>query len=106
MRIPDKIWGIIYLFSAIFVIIISIWSFPIFYFKNRILLFRIYSILILILGLIFSGIFIGLSIRSFKYVRNGLDGEESTSSLSKIVVMLSNIFQVYMMVEAINYILY
>ncbi len=106
MRITEKGWGIIYLFSGIFVITISIWKFPITYEKNRLVLFRSYTILIFILELIFSGIFIGLSTRSFKYARKGLDGEESTSKLSKIVVLLSNIYQVYMILETIDYILY
>jgi len=106
MRITEKGWGIIYLFSGIFVLIISIWKFPIFYIKNQLALFRSYVILVFILELIFSGIFIGLSKRSFNFAKKGLDGEESTSKLSKIVVLLSNIYQVYMIWETLNYILY
>ncbi len=105
MRIYEKIWGIIYLFSGIFVIIISIWKFPIFYLKTRLVLFSSYIILMFILELIFSCIFIGLSRKSFKYARKGLDEDESTSILSKIVVLLSNIYQVYMILETMNYII-
>jgi len=106
MRIPEKVWGIIYLFSGFFALIISIWDFPIIYENTHIVLFRYYVILVFILELIFSCLFIGLSIRSFKYARKGLDGKESTSILSKIVVFLSNIYQVFMIWETINYILY
>ena len=106
MRIPENIWGIIYLFSGFFALIISIWDFPIIYGNTYVVLFKYYVILVFILELIFSCIFIGLSIRSFKYARKGLDGEESTSLLSKIVVLLSNIYQVVMIWETINYILY
>lgn len=106
MRIPEKIWGIIYLFSGFFALIISIWDFPIIYENTYVILLRYYVILVFILDIIFSSIFIGLSIKSFKYARKGLDGEESTSILSKIVVLLSNIYQVSMIRITINYILY
>ena len=106
MRLTEKIWGIIYLFSGIFVIIISIWSLPIFYEHARLILFSIYVILTFIIELIFSFLFIRLSVKSFRYAREGLDGEESTNRLSKIIVWVSNIIQVYMIVRAIDYILY
>lgn len=106
MRIPEKVWGIIYLFSGIFALIISIWDFPILYENTYVVLLRYYVILVFILGLIFSGIFIGLSIKSFKYARNDLDGEESTILLSKIVVLISNIYQINMIFITINYLLY
>jgi len=106
MRIPEKVWGIIYLVSGFFALIISIWDFPIIYANTYLVLLRYYVILVFMLGLTFSCLFIGLSIRSFKYARNGLDGEESTSILSKIVVLISNIYQVSMILITIDYILY
>ena len=106
MRLTEKVWGIIYLFSGIFVIIISIWSLPIFYEQARMVLFGVYVIFTFILGLIFSFLFIRLSVISFRFAREGLDGEESTNRLSKIIVWVSNIIQVYMILRAIDYILY
>ena len=105
MRLTEKVWGIIYLFSGIFVIIISIWTLPIFYGGSRLALFRAYVIFTSILGLIFGFFFIRLSVKSFRFAREGLDGEESTNRLSKIIVWVSNIIQVYMILEAIEYIL-
>jgi len=106
MRISEKTWGRIYLFSGIFVIIISLWSLPIFYEHAYMVLFRVYVIFTFILELIFSFLFIRLSVKSFRFVREGLDGEESTNRLSKIIVWVSNFIQVYMIVRAITYILY
>jgi len=106
MRLTETMWGIIYLFSGIFVLIISIWTLPTFYEHARMVLFRVYVIFTFILGLIFSFLFIRLSVKSFRYARESLDGEESTDRLSKIIVWVSNIIQVYMIVRAIDYILY
>ncbi|MDX1798241.1 MAG: hypothetical protein R3255_06295 [Candidatus Lokiarchaeia archaeon] len=101
MIITEKGWGIIYLFSGIFVLIVSIWDFPIFYVINFLLLFRIYNILIFIIELIFGVLFIRLSVKSFKFAKEGLDGEESTNLLSKIIVWASNLFQIYMIYQTI-----
>lgn len=102
MRITEKGWGIIYLFSGIFVIIISIWNLPIFYLRNRLVLFSAYVILLFIFELIFAFLFIRLSVKSFRYAREGLDGEESTNLLSKIIVWISNLIQVGMIVVVIS----
>lgn len=106
MRLTEKVWGIIYLLSGIFAFIISIWTLPIFYGRARLALFSAYVIFTFILGLIFSFLFIRLSVKSFRFAREGLDGDESTNRLSKIIVWVSNFIQVYMIVTAIDYILY
>jgi len=105
-RISEKGWGVIYLVSGIFGIIISIWDFPIIYENSHMMLFKYYNILVLILELIFSFLFIGLSVKSFRYARKGLDAKESTSFLPKIIVWVSNLYQVIMIGVTIDYILY
>ncbi|MFX0105161.1 MAG: hypothetical protein ACFE75_06695 [Candidatus Hodarchaeota archaeon] len=103
MRITEKGWGIIYLLSGIFIIIVSIWDLPIFIGRSVIVLFIGYIILVFIIELIFAFLFIRLSLKSFKYAREGLDGEESTNRFSKIIVWISNLVQVGMIIAAISY---
>ena len=105
-RISEKGWGVIYLVSGIFSMIISIWDFPIIYENSHMMLFKYYNILVLILELIFSFLFIGLSVKSFRHARKGLDTREFSSIAPKIIVWVSNLYQVIMIGVTINYLLY
>jgi hypothetical protein len=106
MRISEKGWGLIYLVSGIFGIIISIWDFPIALENSHLILFDYYNILLFILGLSFSLVFIGLSVKSFKFSKLDYDIELSTNIVSKIGVWVFNLYQVIMIGITINYILY
>ena len=106
MRILEIGWGIIYLFSGIFVIIVSIWDFPIILEHSHIILFNYFAILVFILELVFGFVFIGLSIKSVKHVREDKDEAETTSIVAKIIVWVSNIYQAIMIGVTINFILF
>lgn len=106
MRITERTWGIIYLISGISALIISIWNFPIIYSSTHIILLDYYVIFSLIIELIFSFFFIGLGIRRFQYARRGLDEEKSSSFISKVFVLLSNLYQISMIFVTIFHLSY
>jgi hypothetical protein len=102
----ERTWGIIYLLSGIFAFVIALWKFPIVYSSTYVILMEYYVIFLLIIELIFSFLFIGLGARSIQYARRGLDGEESTSFLSKVFVLLSNLYQVSMIIITVFHLSY
>ncbi len=103
MRNRELLWGLFFLFSAVFIFCISLWKFFVYF--ELILMFKFWEIIIFLYSLIVTSVALAAMVRSFYYSRTDLTEEKSVRLYIKIIVIGSVFFYLYNIYLVIDVIL-
>ena len=98
-------WGFFFLFSAVFIISISLWVFYVYMEHTYILLFKIWEYIFFISSAIITIVAIGAMIRSFNYAKTDLTYEKTVRWYIKVIVLGTFFFKFYNIYLAIDILL-
>ena len=102
MRNRELLWGLFFLFSAVFIFCISLWKFFVYF--ELIHLFKLWEVIIYLYSLIVTSVALAAMVRSFYYSRTDLTEEKSVRLYIKIIVIGSVFFflyNIYLVVDVI-----
>ncbi|MFW9999482.1 MAG: hypothetical protein ACFE88_05145 [Candidatus Hermodarchaeota archaeon] len=105
MKNRELLWGFIFLFSAIFIIYISIWKFFVYLEISFILLFKIWEYIFFLYALIITSVALAAMVRSFYYFRKDLTEEKTVKWYIKVMVVVSVLYYLYNIYIVIDVIL-
>jgi hypothetical protein len=105
MRHREWLWGFCFLFSAIFIVVISLWKFFVYLGISFIVLFTWWEYIFFIYATIVTLIAIGAMIKSFSYARKDITDQKTVRWYIKVIVIASVFYYVYNIYLVIDVIL-
>lgn len=105
MRNRELLWGLFFLFSAVFIFCISLWKLFVYLEHSAILIFEFWEWIIFLYSLIVTSVALAAMVRSFYNSRTDLTEEKSIRLYIKIIVIGSVFFYLYNIYIVIDIIL-
>jgi len=96
MRNRELFWGFFFLFSAVFILYVSLWKFITYLEISYIILLVIFEYISLIYSIIITTVAIVAMVRSFYYFRTDLTEEKTIKWYTKIIIIGSDFFYLYL----------
>lgn len=95
MRNRELLWGLFFLFSAVFILCISLWKLFVYLEHSYIRIFEMWEYIIFLYSVIVTSVALAAMVRSFYYSRTDLTEEKSVKLYIKIIVIGSVFFYLY-----------